>query len=93
MNAADFKCPQCDAGVSPNAQGCHACGARKGEGRWLRSEIYDGIGVDGDDDFDYDEFIETEFGSGQRRKTTKEKFWWAVAVLMLLVFVGFVTGC
>ncbi|MEC5129576.1 hypothetical protein VSU19_22635 [Verrucomicrobiales bacterium BCK34] len=93
MNPSDFKCPECDADVSPNARGCHACGARKENGRWMRSAIYDGIGVDGDDDFDYDDFVEREFGSGRSRKTPKEKFWWVVAVFVLLVFIWMVTGC
>ena len=92
MNVSDFKCPECEADVSPNALGCRTCGARKENGRWLRSSIYDGIGVDGDDDFDYEEFVEREFGSGQRRKTPKEKFWWLVAVFVLLVFIWVVTG-
>ena len=90
--SSDFKCPECGADVSPNARGCSSCGARKENGQWLRSENYDGLGID-EDDFDYEDFIEREFGSGQRRKTPKEKFWWVMAVFVLIVFVWTVTGC
>lgn len=79
MNRSDFECPQCGAEVSPNAAGCREC-----EGRWETSEIYDGLDLP-DDEFDYNEFVENEFGGG--RKTGKELFWWIVALITLLAFI------
>lgn len=90
MNPSDFNCPECGADVSPNARGCKRCGARKEDGRWMRSEVYDGLGID-EDDFDYDSFIAEEFG-GTKKRTPKETFWWVVAIIVLIAFVWLTIG-
>ncbi len=85
MNSqSDFECPSCGAEVSPNAAGCRDCGAQKVDGRWEDSETYDGLDLS--DDFDYDEFVEKEFGKGSR-KSGKELFWWMVAIITLIAFL------
>ncbi|MEM9015976.1 MAG: zinc ribbon domain-containing protein [Verrucomicrobiota bacterium] len=86
MPLTDFRCPTCGAEVSPNAAGCPECGARKVEGRWVDPASYDGLDLPDEDDFDYEDFVEREFGSGRKRKTAKEWFWWVVAILLLIAF-------
>lgn len=87
----EFRCPTCGKVLSPNARSCGACRAEYEGSEWLAPETYDGLHlVEGD--FDYDEFVRREFGSGGRggnwftRLTPKERFWWVVAVVLLVVF-------
>ncbi|MEM7599928.1 MAG: hypothetical protein AAF357_00765 [Verrucomicrobiota bacterium] len=82
----DFECPSCGAEVSPNAAGCRQCGARKVEGSWVDPGVYDGVELPNDDDFDYDGFVEREFGPGSSKKSGKELFWWIVAIITLIAF-------
>ena len=83
----DFHCPECGAEVHLNASGCHACGARKQDGRWMQSSTYDGVDLP-DDDFDYDEFIREEFGDEHgNRFSGKQLFWWFVALITLVAFL------
>lgn len=85
MKTDRFCCPACGHDVSPNARGCSSCGAVKENGQWVEPESYDGIGLD-EDDFDYEAFVEREFGTGRPAKTRKEWFWWIVALVTLLAF-------
>lgn len=85
MKQANFECPGCGSAVSPNASGCQDCGAKKVDGRWVAPESSDGLALP-DDDFDYDDFVEREFGSGSGRKSGKELFWWIVAIVVLIAF-------
>lgn len=84
MQEDPFHCPECGADVSPNATGCR-CGARKEEGRWLSSATYDGVDLP-EEDFDYDEFVEREFGGRGSRKSLRDYFWWFVALVLLILF-------
>jgi hypothetical protein len=87
MKKSDFACPFCGTDVSPNAAGCRNCGAQKVEGRWVEDAVYDGLALpDDEDDFDYDDFVAREFGSGAGKKTGKELFWWIVAIIVLIAF-------
>lgn len=90
MKTDQFTCPVCGNDVSPNARGCRKCGATKEDGQWVEPEIYDGVDVE--DDFDYDEFLEREFGDGRPAKSAKEWFWWFVAVVTLLAFFVLAIG-
>ncbi len=86
MKTSDFECPTCGAEVSPNAAGCRSCGAEKVDGRWIDPEAYDGVDLPGQDDFDYDDFIAREFGSGAPEKKGIDLFWWIVAIIVLVAF-------
>ncbi|MEM9018900.1 MAG: zinc ribbon domain-containing protein [Verrucomicrobiota bacterium] len=86
MTRSEFECPACGAEVSPNATSCRECGARKVDGRWEMPEIYDGLDL-GEDEFNYEDFVSREFGSGTGKKTAKEWFWWLVAILTFLAFL------
>lgn len=88
----DFRCPACGEAVSPNARSC-SCGATRDGEDWLAPEALDGLDL-GDDDFDYDDFIRREFGrdgrpaNGFLRMSPKERFWWVVAVVLLVAFAS-----
>tara|TARA_R110000850_G_scaffold7010_10_gene26462 strand:- start:650 stop:958 length:309 start_codon:yes stop_codon:yes gene_type:complete len=86
MSHSDFECPTCGEEVSPNASACRNCGAQKVDGRWADSSSYDGIDLP-DDEFDYDDFVAREFGTGQPKKTGKDFFWWIVAVVLLIALL------
>lgn len=68
-------CDGCGKRVRTNALRCHHCG-------------YEFDAVDAqEDDFDYDEFLEREFGHKRARKP--RPWWWYVAWLVLVVmFLG-----
>ncbi|MCB1231978.1 MAG: hypothetical protein KDN19_17040 [Verrucomicrobiae bacterium] len=88
----DPRCPECGAPVHLNAVSCGNCGARRDERGWFRSADYDGIDLpEDDDDFDYEDFVAREFHEGSKlgflhRMTTKQRFWWLIAVLTLIAF-------
>ena len=71
---------------------CGRCGARRDGSDWLRPEAYDGLEI-GEDEFDYDDFLRREFGEGGNgtnwftRMSSKERFWWCTAVVLLAAFV------
>ena len=90
MKRSDYTCPSCGAEVSPNAAGCRGCGAEKVEGRWVEAETYDGVDFPDDEDFDYEDFVAREFGTGSRKKKGKELFWWIVAIVVLIAFTWLV---
>lgn len=93
LTPEDPRCPSCGAPVHLNARGCRECGARRGERGWSEPEHLDGIDLPGaDDDFDYEDFIRHEFPKSANkleflhRMTTRQRFWWLVALITLLAF-------
>lgn len=91
----DPRCPECGSSVHLNSVSCGSCGARRDEQGWGNSEAYDGIDLpgDGDEDFDYEAFLEREFGEENKPPlaflhgmTTRQRFWWLVGVLTLFAF-------
>ncbi len=83
-----WKCPECGVDISPNAAGCSDCGAMKENGLWIHSASGDGLDLPNEDDFNYEEFIQREFGGGEgrKKKTPIEILWWVVAVIILVSF-------
>ena len=77
------------------SNGVRACGATREGGSWLYPEAHDGLDL-GEDDFDYDDFVRREFGKDGRpahwfaRMTPKERFWWVVAVVLLVAIVSLI---
>lgn len=46
------------------------------------------MGVDYDaDEFDYDAFVENEFGEEKRRPQAKQWFLWLVAAILVILFL------
>ena len=77
----------CGEWVRKGQAACEECGSCANSG-WGMGDDLGGVDLP-DDDFDYDAFIEREFGGGSERKLGEGRwagvFWWA-AVLVLLAF-------
>ncbi|MEO0413378.1 MAG: hypothetical protein AAF226_00340 [Verrucomicrobiota bacterium] len=86
----NYICPSCGAEVKVGSKGCPKCNNLDPweiEG----NDAYDGLDLP-DDDFDYDEFIEREFGTGGigkkgQRWNGLHPFWWITALVTLIIFV------
>jgi len=77
-------CPVCGEEVPTGALACPECRADERSG-W-REEVVDGLDLP-DEEFDYDEFVNKEFG----REVKPEGIgwaWWAAAVAALLAFAA-----
>jgi hypothetical protein len=93
-------CPHCGKRVRTDAKRCHRCGRvpalaikrlqgaeRPGDLGDEGSEEHHAAasgGYHGESDFDYEEFLEEEFGD--RSPATRRPWWWYVAWVVLLVF-------
>ena len=78
-------CPTCGADVPRNAKACPECGSDEKTG-WSHEAYASGLGLP-DEEFDYDEFVKEEFGSGQKRPRGIHWLWWLVAVLLIGLFL------
>lgn len=95
-----YLCPECGAEVPVGSKGCQACGPRKVARRmrrkkvrqqkksWEQNSLYDGIDLP-DNDFDYEDFVEREFGGKPHRKVGLAWYWWLTALILLLLFLMF----
>ena len=82
-------CPNCGAEVPPNAKACPECGSDEQTG-WSERARTDDLGLP-DQEFDYQEFVEREFGAKKPVPRGLHWFWWLVgiAVLAALLFLFF----
>jgi hypothetical protein len=88
MPAPPETCPHCGALVPPRARACPECGADETTG-WSERATAQGLDLP-DDEFDYDEFVQREFGPARTKpRPPLGWLWWLVAVLLL---VGFLAG-
>ena len=78
-------CPVCGEEVPRNALACPECGADHNSG-WR--EDADSIDASDDAEFDYEEFVEREFGDSPKPAGIKP-LWWITAIVLLLAFVAF----
>ena len=79
-------CPNCGAEVPPKARACPECGADEQTG-WSERAAAQRLGLP-DDEFDYDEFVEEEFG--QKKAAARPPIgwlWWVVAVGLLIAIL------
>ena len=76
-------CPVCGEDVPPRALACPECGADHNSGWREGAESYDGVDLP-DQDFDYDEFVRQEFGSGVKPAGIKP-IWWITAIVLVVV--------
>jgi hypothetical protein len=77
-------CPVCGEDVPPRALACPECGADHRSG-W-KPDAADGLDLP-DEEFDYDDFVEREFGGGAG-KSRIHPVWWITAALLLAAFVA-----
>jgi hypothetical protein len=82
-------CPHCGAEVPRNAKVCPECGSDEQTG-WSDSASADNLGLP-EQNFDYDKFVEEEFGSKSAKPNHISWFWWMVALLVLagMLFLWF----
>lgn len=76
-----YICPGCGAEIRVGSKGCPKCNNLD---PWEieDNDVYDGLNLP-DDDFDYDEFVKNEFGSGEVKRG-KSLLWWIAAVILLI---------
>jgi len=80
-------CPNCGAEVPSRARACPECGADEQTG-WSDKAQAERLGVP-DDDFDYEEFVKEEFGSGNKVRPRGIRWiWWVTAVILLAMFLA-----
>jgi uncharacterized membrane protein YvbJ len=75
-------CPNCGAKVPPNAKACPECGSDEKTG-WSEEASVSGLDLP-DENFNYGEFLEREFGNKKPLPRHIHWFWWLVAVLLLI---------
>ncbi|MFK8114182.1 MAG: zinc-ribbon domain-containing protein [Rubripirellula sp.] len=75
-----FQCSHCGAELSSGANFCRECGSSESDG-WQEDEL----GNSDDDGFDYEEFVDREFGDSVANKETPA-IWRFVAVVLLILF-------
>lgn len=95
-----YICPECGADVPVGSRGCPTCGPRKVARRkrkakarksWEQDSAYDGLDLPGEG-YDYEEFVEREFGDKPHEQVGIAWYWWLTAVGLLGVFGWWVFG-
>ena len=80
-------CPNCNTAVPSGAHACPECGADEETG-WGEDAHAQSLGIP-DEDFDYDEFVEREFG--EEKPGVKPQglhwFWWLVGLGLLAALI------
>jgi hypothetical protein len=78
-------CPNCGAGVPSHAKACPQCGSDETTG-WSDKAYADNLGLP-EEEFDYDEFVQQEFGPDKAKPSGIGWFWWVVAILVIIAFL------
>ena len=78
-------CPVCEEDVPPDALACSQCGADHNSGWKERADTYDGVDLP-EHDFNYDDFVQQEFGS-QAKPAGLKTIWWVVGIALIIALV------
>ncbi len=78
-------CPVCGADVPRHARACPGCGSDESTG-WSDHAQVQSLDLP-DDEFNYDEFVEQEFGKAKSRRP--HWFWIATAIVLLGLTIWF----
>ena len=78
-------CPVCGEDVPRNALACPECGADHNSGWRDEVEATDALGGT-DDDFDYEQFVQEEFGTSAKPRGIMT-IWWISAIVLLVALV------
>jgi hypothetical protein len=78
-----YICPRCGEEVKVGSKRCTTCDPPK---PWEQGEHMDGVDIDvpEDDTFDYDQYIDEEFGDGARTHNFHPVFIVAAAIFLLI---------
>ncbi len=94
MSATPDICPVCGAEPPRGARACPECGACEETG-WGEESYSSGLDLPDDDEFDYDEFIDREFGSGKKydKRVGIPLLWrWVAGILLVLMAFWILRG-
>ncbi|RBP42637.1 hypothetical protein DES53_106346 [Roseimicrobium gellanilyticum] len=82
-------CPVCGEDVPPKSLACPECGSDHNTGWKKDAYTYDGVDLPDDDEFNYDEFVEQEFGKGSAspKPAGIKTLWWVTAIVLLLAWI------
>ncbi len=80
-------CPVCGEDVPRGALACPECGADHNSGGREDAETYDGVDLPGET-FDYEEFVQGEFGGGAKPAGLKA-IWWITAIFLIVALICF----
>jgi hypothetical protein len=83
-------CPNCGADIPPNSRACPECGSDEETG-WSEAATTGGLDLP-DEKFDYDDFVDREFGSKKPIPRGIHWFWWMVALILAILFLAFWFG-
>lgn len=78
-------CPNCGADVPKGAKACPECGSDENTG-WSDETHADGLDLP-DENFNYDEFVEREFGKKKVLPRGISWLWWIVAAALAAMFL------
>jgi len=81
-------CPNCGAGVPRNAKACPGCGADENTG-WAddaQPATASDLGLP-DEEFNYDEFVQREFGKPSPKPRGLHWVWWLAGIALLLAIL------
>ena len=73
--------------MPPKARACPECGADEQTG-WSEATSADGLDLP-DENFDYDEYVNREFGGKNPVPRGIQWYWWVVALVLLAAFLTF----
>lgn len=76
-------CPVCGRDVPPKARSCPGCGASHDSG-WNEEAASSGLDLPGEEDFDYDAFVENEFGERRKPVPAKRRMWIVAGIVLLI---------
>ncbi len=84
-----YVCPFCggEVRVGKPCPGCAKKVKKPAKKPWEQISAQDGLDLP-DGDFDYEDFIAREFGKAPHRALGLKWYWWALAVLLLVVMVS-----
>lgn len=79
-------CPVCGEDVPRGSLACPECGADHNSGWRLDADTQNALNLP-DDDFDYDEFVQREFGARVKPAGIKT-IWWITAIVLLALSIA-----
>lgn len=98
--ALSYICPSCGSEVRVGSQcaGCAKKPSKKGKTSpkrakksWEQDGSLDGLDLP-NDEFDYDQFVEREFGKSPHAKLGVKWYWWLLGVIVLVSLIGLAFG-